>query len=78
MLRTESTIPEGRLGEWREGWTLVLASLAGMSLGALMTYTTGLFVAPLEAELGWSRSTIMSGLTVNAVMGGCLLHLWAR
>jgi len=72
VLRTESTIPEGRLGEWREGWTLVLASLAGMSLGALMTYTTGLFVAPLEAELGWSRSTIMSGLTVNAVMGGVL------
>src|SRR5687767_5218164 len=72
VLSTESNISSGPQSEWRQGWTLVLASLAGMSLGALMPYTMGLFVAPLQAELGWSRSTIMSGLTVNAVMGALL------
>lgn len=55
-------------GEWRLGWTLVMASTAGMSLSPLLTYPLGLFVIPLEQELGWNRTLITSGLTVNAIV----------
>lgn len=55
--------------EWKDGWPLVLASAAGMSIAPITTYTMGMFVAPLEAEFGWSRAFIATGLTVNAVIG---------
>lgn len=55
-------------GEWRSGWTLVMASTAGMSLSPLITYPLGLFVIPLEQEFGWDRTLITSGLTVNAIV----------
>lgn len=55
--------------EWREGWPLVIASTGGMSVGPIMTYSMGLFVASLEAEMGWTRAMIMSGLTINGIMG---------
>lgn len=54
--------------EWRSGWSLVLASCAGMTLTSLLAFSTGLFVGPLEAEFGWSRTIISSGLTIYAVM----------
>ncbi len=58
----------GARDEWRAGWPLVLASAAGMSLAPMMFYTMGLFVAPLEAEFGWGRSTIMVAFGVNSAI----------
>lgn len=55
--------------EFRAGWPLILASMAGMSFAPITTYTMGLFVGPLEEEHGWSRTMIMSGLTINAALG---------
>jgi MFS family permease len=52
--------------EWRSGWRLVLASFSGVTLTALMAYSMGLFVEPLEREFGWSRTLISSGLTIYA------------
>jgi MFS family permease len=54
--------------EWRNGWRVVLAASAGMTLTALMAYSMGLFVEPLEREFGWSRTLISSGLTIYAVI----------
>lgn len=58
--------------EWRSGWTLVASAGAGMSLSPIVMYTMGLFIAPLEAEFGWSRTFITGGMMVNAVIGVAL------
>lgn len=62
-------VAAGARREWAIGWPVVLASAAGMSIAPVGTYTMGMFVAPLEAEFGWSRAFIATGLTVNAVIG---------
>ena len=54
--------------EWKAGWTVVLASMIGMSFNPLLLYTSGLFIAPLQAEFGWGRGQITSGLTVYALI----------
>ena len=54
--------------EWRQHWLLVLAAMAGISFGTVPSSTLGLFMAPLEAEFGWSRAQISSGLTIFAVV----------
>ncbi len=48
--------PSGRIAEWRAGWRVVLSSALGIGTGAaLYQYVASLFIAPAEAELGWSR-----------------------
>lgn len=45
--------------EWKQGWPVVVAGAVGMGSGiGLYTMVSGLFVRPLEAEFGWSRSEI--------------------
>ena len=48
-------------GEWRQHWPAVLAASSGMALAATISYSTALFIAPLEKEFGWSRADISSG-----------------
>lgn len=55
--------------EWKTGWLLVFASALGVALGSVQIYSTGVFVEPLEAEFGWSRSSIMGGLLITSMMG---------
>jgi predicted MFS family arabinose efflux permease len=57
-----------RDGEWAKSWPLVLTSLLGVSLGTIGTYSAGLFVAPLEAEFGWTRAQVTSGLLIYALV----------
>lgn len=59
-------------GEWRRHWTVVLVGLLGMALGTVHIYSTGVFLAPLEAEYGWSRSQIMFGFTLLTFVGASL------
>ncbi len=62
--------------EWKAHWPLVFASLLGMSFYAVVTYSLGTFIAPLEAEFGWSRAAISAGLTiftVTAMIGGPII-----
>ena len=54
--------------EWRRHWPLVIASTAGFSFPATATYSLGLFMDPLNAEFGWSRSDVSSGLFVLSVV----------
>ncbi len=53
--------------EWRNGWMVVLAGVAGGSLATLHLYSTGVLIGPLEQEFGWSRAQISSGLTISAM-----------
>lgn len=58
--------------EWAEGWTVAIAAMAGFALAATFTFSFGAFIAPLEAEFGWSRAEISLGLTVITLTGGLL------
>jgi predicted MFS family arabinose efflux permease len=71
------------LAEWRTGWGLVLAACCGVALGSIQIYATGVFVAPLEAEFGWSRADISAGMLAPSILGvlfspvlGVLIDRW--
>lgn len=54
--------------EWRAYWPLVLACFVGMSVQPAAYYALGLFVDPLTAEFGWSRTEISVGASVAAII----------
>lgn len=58
--------------EWRTGWPVVVASLAGFTLISFYTFSFGAFIAPIEEEFGWSRAQISIGLSVITVTAGIL------
>jgi len=62
----------GSSAEWRSSWKVVFASACGMSLVTMPTYTIGIFIAPLEAEFGWSRAQISSVLLAIAIFAVCI------
>lgn len=53
--------------EWKQHWTLVLACSVGFSFHSVMAAATGLFMAPLGEEFGWSRTLQSSGVSIAAV-----------
>lgn len=55
--------------EWRHYWTLPMAAMMGYSAIGLQSYGLGPFVAPLEAEFGWTRSQVMIGLSLSNFVG---------
>ncbi|MFT4026785.1 MAG: MFS transporter [Novosphingobium sp.] len=50
--------------EWRENWTLVMASSVGFCFFSVMLGTTGLFMQPVTAEFGWGRAFFASGVSI--------------
>ena len=59
-------MPEGALapepnGEWRQHWPAVMAATSGVGLSTIISYSTGVFIGPLEHAFGWSRAQITSG-----------------
>lgn len=57
-----------KAAEWRSNWPLVLAAMAGMSLVSVPIYSIGLFMAPLDSDLGWTRAQILIGLTIFSIL----------
>lgn len=55
--------------EWRQHWSVVLAAMAGTSIGAIPSYATGLFIQPLEHEFGWSRAALSASITLYSAVG---------
>jgi MFS family permease len=59
--------------EWAGNWKLVLSALILYACVSIPSYTIGVFIQPIESDLGWSRSAIVSGITVwsvvNTLMG---------
>lgn len=47
---------------------MVMAACIGMSFHSVTTYGFGLFIEPLTAEFGWSRSQVSSGLSLAALL----------
>jgi MFS family permease len=60
------------LTEWRSFWFLPLMGALGYATSVLHVYSLGPFIAPLQAEFGWSRALISFGLTVSSVLSAIL------
>lgn len=54
--------------EWRRNWSTVLVAAFGMSATTLYLYSAGTFVGAIEADTGWSRAQIGSGITVVTII----------
>jgi predicted MFS family arabinose efflux permease len=54
--------------EWRQHWTVVAASAAGMLMIAILPYAFGAFVLPLQTAFGWSRTDIVLGMSIGGPM----------
>lgn len=63
------TVPVSARVEWKRNWGVVLSGALGIALASLTIYSIGAFIAPLEAEFGWSRGQITLGLTLVSVLG---------
>ncbi|MDR7154024.1 MFS family permease [Sphingobium xenophagum] len=59
------------LTEWRHNWHLVLLTVIGITCvpTTLPVYMIGLFVAPLQADFGWSRGTIQGAILCSTGLG---------
>lgn len=53
--------------EWKAHWPVVLAACSGVAASTINTYSTGVFMQPLQEEFGWSRAGIVSGSTMAGV-----------
>jgi MFS family permease len=62
--------------EWREGWTLVLATFVGFSFLSIMTGSLPMFIEPVSAEFGWSRTFVSLGFTIASVITALLSPLF--
>ncbi len=63
----------GAGAEWRRYWPLPVVGALGMASSGLTTHAMGPFMVPLQAEFGWTRAEISSGLTVCSL--GSVLFL---
>jgi len=67
MTNSEAATGPAPASEWRQHWPAVLAASSGMALAASISYSTALFIAPLEKEFGWSRADIASGHVIAGI-----------
>lgn len=58
--------------EWRDGWTLVLATFVGFSMLSVMSSSLSMFIEPISREFGWKRAFVPIGFTVTAVITAVL------
>ncbi len=53
------------------GWIIVFSVfVAGSFAGGVGFWGIGIFVIPMESDLGWSRTTIFGALSIRALVGG--------
>ena len=55
-------------GEWLAGWRTLASAWVGAGTGyGLYVYVAALFILPMQAEFGWSRSAIVIGPMIGLV-----------
>ncbi|MGH2354477.1 MAG: MFS transporter [Chloroflexota bacterium] len=68
-----------RLAGVYPGWWVAVGACLSLGLAAGMSFWAfGLFVAPLEAEFGWSRSVIAAATSLTLLVSGCASPLVGR
>jgi len=60
------------VGEWRQGWRVLLAASIGMMVGSVHVHTLGPMIKSLESDFGWTRAEISGSLTIIALVCGLL------
>lgn len=63
--------PGAAAAEWKAGYTVVAAALAGMSFSAMPTFVPNVVMQPMLAEVGWSRSLFSMGPMIIGLMTLC-------
>ena len=78
-----SSISNERAAEWRAHWPLVLTAFVGLSLTSVAINSTGLVIAPLEKEFGWTRTQVTAGISLAVTLAiplspfvGALIDRW--
>jgi MFS family permease len=79
-LNTPLTVPAAAVappGEFSTGWPTLVLALAGVatSVSALLIYSLGTFIVPLEAALGWSRAELQIAVSFLAAGGALSVNL---
>jgi predicted MFS family arabinose efflux permease len=64
-----SKVEGSAASEWRAHWPIVLAAMAGFAASTITTYSSQVFIQPLQQEFGWSRGQIASGHSIAAMAG---------
>jgi MFS family permease len=64
---TPSPAPRSRFYGWRITWTLAITQTIGYGV---LTYVFGVFVKPMEAELGWTRVQTSTAFFIAVFCGG--------
>ena len=54
--------------EWRLHGSVLIPSVAGISLVAVHGYSLGVMMGPLQAEFGWSRAEISAGAMIISII----------
>lgn len=59
----------GQPAEFQQHWPIVFGCFIGVTFGiaSVFAYTAGIFMKPLQAEFGWSRSEISFGLLLSTI-----------
>lgn len=60
--------PQYVYGEWRRGWPTVLTGVVGMMTETASFNVTGVVMAPLMAEFGWSRTIVTANVLILSVL----------
>lgn len=69
---------KGALAEWKAGWPLPLVSAIGVAVVNIPHYSLGMFFAPLERDLGWSRAQASSGVFALSAIAIFAIPLMGR
>lgn len=71
VLAASAPAPSVAAGEFRHGWPTLLLALAGVatSVTALMIYSLGTLIVPLEQAFGWSRADLQLAVSFLAAGG---------
>ena len=54
--------------EWRKFYMLPIAACLGYSTAGIHVYGIGVYIQPISAEFGWSRTLTVAGLTIALVV----------
>lgn len=64
--------------EWRQGWRIVSAATACMSVGVIPTYALGVFMSPLSDEFGWTKTQIALSISIASIISALMAPIVGR
>ena len=74
----ELSLQAANVARTDRAWGVVASTTIGLmlSLGTLTTYTVGVFVQPLSAEFGWTRTQLLLGISISQYVLAFSAPVW--